>query len=153
MTPGQVTTLVVVMMILIGGPLYLVGQAMERRAARKAKAWSTSPAGIQQHATVARMRIDSLGPLSQREHDALLYNILFVTSFEGSVTWEGIIAQTAGARQAARHYPNGLPWLADADTVMPAGQPTEPKNPEDPVEGDESDVTEGKRDTPTGRRH
>ena len=153
MTPGHVTTIVVVLMFLIGGPLYLIVKGIERGAARKAKAWSASPAGMEQHATVAMMRVDSLGPLSQREHDALLYNILFVTSFQGSITWEGIVAQTAGARQAARHYPNGLPWLTDADTVVPAGHPTEPKNPEDPVEGDESNVTEDNRGTPTGRRH
>jgi hypothetical protein len=97
------------MMFLIGGPLYLIGKAMERRAARKAKAWAISPAGLEHHTTVAGLRVDSLGPLSQREHDALLCNILFMTSLQGSITWEGVVAQTAGARQVARHYPNGLP--------------------------------------------
>ncbi len=153
MTPAQVTTIVVGLMILIGGPLYLVGKAMERRTVRKAKAWSVSPAGLQQHAAVAMSRVDSLGPLSQKEHEALLYNILFMTSFQGSISWDGIIAQTAAARQVARQYPKGLPWLTDSNAENPQGASGDTNDPEATAGGSDPEVSTGERDPAARPRH
>lgn len=153
MTPAQVTTIVVGLMVLIGGPLYLVGKAMERRAARKAEAWSISPAGLQRHAVVAMSRLDSLGPLSKKEHEALLHHILFTTSVHGSITWEGIIAQTAAARQVARRYPHGLPWLTDPDTEGAEVDENDTNTPEVPVHSGDSDVPTEEQEVSAGPRH
>ena len=65
---------VLCLFVLIGGPAYLIGKAVERRRARKAEAWWLSPAGFQHHAMVTSSRVDSLGPLSFAEHEALLFN-------------------------------------------------------------------------------
>lgn len=109
MTPGQVGIVVLVLMVLIGGPLYLVSQAIERHGQKKAAKWKASAEGIQYDAAVASMRMDSLGPLSPLEHEALLFNILWVTTSQGAISWEGIVAQAAAARQMARDHPEGLP--------------------------------------------
>ena len=65
---------VLCLLVLIGGPAYLIGKAVERRRARKAEAWLLSPAGFQHHAMVTSSHVDSLGPLSFAEHEALLFN-------------------------------------------------------------------------------
>ena len=111
------------LMFLIGGPMYLIGKAVDRRRARKAEAWRVSPEGIQHHATVASLHRDSIGPLSFDEHEALLFNVLWTTSHQGGITWEGIIAQVAGARQMVRESPGILPWQTAAE---PAEEMTQP---------------------------
>ncbi|QYF74882.1 hypothetical protein [Cryobacterium sp. PAMC25264] len=116
------------LMVLIGGPMYLIGKAVDRRRARKSVAWRASREGIQHHATVASLHRDSIGPLSFDEHEALLFNVLRMTSHQGAITWEGIIAQVAGARQMVRESPGILPWQS-------AGEPAEETTKPDPEIG------------------
>lgn len=54
------------------------------------------------------MRVGSLGPLSLEEHQALLFNILWVSSHQGAIDWPNIVAQTAGARHMVRHHAEDL---------------------------------------------
>ena len=114
---------VLTLMFLIGGPLYLIGKAVDRRRARRAEAWRMSPEGIQHHATIAALHRDSIGPLSFDEHEALLFNVLWMTSHQGAITWEGIIAQVAGARQMVRESPGILPWQTSAEPVEERAEP------------------------------
>jgi hypothetical protein len=101
-------------LILVGGPTYLVGKALERRKVRKGEEWRLSAAGFQHHAEIASARVDSLGPLTLEEHQALLFNLLWVSSHQGAVGWEGIVAQTGAARQMVRDHLNSLAVDADA---------------------------------------
>lgn len=136
---GQIMAVVVGLMLLIGGPLYLVSKAVERHSERKAEAWRVSPAGIQHHAEIAAMRVDSLGPLSLEEHQALLFNILWVSSHQGSIDWPHIVAQTSGARQMVRHHLEGL---AAADAKPEATEiPIHGSNGPDGVRTDETKPT------------
>jgi hypothetical protein len=96
------------LMVLIGGPLYLISKAVDRRRAREAEAWRLSTAGFQHHAEIATARVDSLGPLTLEEHQALLFNLLWVSSHQGAVGWDEIVAQTGAARQMVRHHLNSL---------------------------------------------
>lgn len=114
---------ILALMFLIGGPLYLISKAVDRRRARKAEAWRMSPEGVQHHATIASLHRDSIGPLSSDEHEALLFNVLWMTSHQGAITWEGIIAQVAGARQMVRESPGILPWQTSAELDEEATEP------------------------------
>lgn len=76
-----------------------------------------------------------------------------MTSLQGSITWEGIVAQTAGARQVARHYPNGLPWLTETGAGIPEGSEPESDSPDAKVDREESDVTAHEQAAPTRPRH
>jgi hypothetical protein len=104
---------ILAVLILVGGPIYLVVKAVERRKVRKAEEWRLSTPGFQHHAEIASARIDSLGPLSLEEHQALLFNLLWVSSHQGAVGWEGIVAQTGAARQMVRDHLNSLATDAD----------------------------------------
>lgn len=102
-------------LFLVGGPIYLIGKAVERRKARKAEEWRLSDAGYQHHAAIASARVDSLGPLTFAEHEALLFNLLWVSSHQGAIGWDGIVAQTGAARQMVRDHLNSL--AKDTDTA------------------------------------
>lgn len=145
------------LVVLIGGPIYLVGKAVERRRAGKAEAWRLSPEGIQHHATVAALHRDSIGPLSLDEHEALLFNVLWMTSHQGAITWEGIIAQVAGARQMVRENPGILPWQTAAEPADETTQPDSSFGDNPPVQKDgeaaASLSTESELGSPPTRRH
>jgi hypothetical protein len=84
---------------------------------------------------IAGLHLDSLGPLSHVEHEALLLNILFVASMQGTVSFENIVAESALARRMARDHPDGLPWRVgkpvqqDSHPILPVSEDLTPSAP------------------------
>lgn len=128
------------LLVLIGGPMYLIGKAVDRRRARKAEEWRLSAAGFQHHAEVASARVDSLGPLTLEEHQALLFNLLWVSSHQGAVDWDGIVAQTGAARQMVRDHLNRLAADTDATVAANEAPASEPADEVDETMAPDTDV-------------
>jgi hypothetical protein len=94
---------------LIGGPWWLISNAIERRRARRAVALAAREAAAIDHVAITDIRMDAIGPLSEAELLVLLRLTLWVTSMNGAATWQEISLQAAMARRIVRENPDGWP--------------------------------------------
>ncbi|WP_150307202.1 hypothetical protein [Planctomonas psychrotolerans] len=105
------------LLILVGGPIWLIGNAVERRRERQAAQADATAAAAIDHTEIADFRYDTLGPLSEAELQALLRLTLFTMSKDGSVTWSETLDNMTVARRIVREHPNGFDEAGASDAA------------------------------------
>lgn len=102
MTSDSVLLVLLTIAILIGGPWWLISNAIGRRRARRALRTAATEAAKVDHGSVAEFLVDALGPLSDSERSTIFPLLAKVWSENGFLTWNDVVTQAALARRIER---------------------------------------------------